>query len=583
MEALPFAQTWCVDFEFRAPAGERPEVRCMVAREVRSGRLIRLWADELAEMDKPPFPIGPDSLFVAYYASAEFGCFLALGWPMPERVLDLYVERRRIANGRGLVEKGRGLLATLRAYGLAAIDADEKQDLRNLAMRAGEHYDQAEREALLEYCQSDVDALADLLPAMLPDILRGPVSPDRMLGQALLRGRYMVAVARMEWAGVPIDLGTLDRMRDQWEEVREKLVGEMCGELGVFEGSTFKRARFARFLKERGIPWPRLPSGELDLKQDTFRQMAKARREVAPIHELRHTLSQLRLNDLAVGEDGRNRTLLSPFASKTSRNQPSNSKFIFGPSRWLRSLIKPPEGYSFVYCDFGNQEIGIAAALSGDRAMIDGYLSGDPYMAFGFRSGILPPGATAKSHAETRHLLKGTVLGIGYGMQEFTLASRLGVTPMEARNLIRGHREAYVDFWEWSESVVDRAMLTGQLSTELGWTVTLDAASQANPRSLMNFPMQANGAEMMRLACCLATEDGLEVVAPVHDALAMLAPEDQVADHTERLLDHMRSASRIVLGGFAIRAEVEERVDYPGRYGDKFEGGMWDTVMGILE
>ena len=56
-------------------------------------------------------------------------------------------------------------------------------------------------------------------------------------------------------------------------------------------------------------------------------------------------MAELRLNDLAVGGDGRNRCLLSAFRSRTGRNQPSNSKFIFGPAVWLRSLIRPEAGY----------------------------------------------------------------------------------------------------------------------------------------------------------------------------------------------------------------------------------------------
>jgi DNA polymerase I len=63
------------------------------------------------------------------------------------------------------------------------------------------------------------------------------------------------------------------------------------------------------------------------------------------MRELRSALSELRLNDLAVGRDGRNRTLLSAFRSGTGRNQPSNAKFIFGPSVWLRGLIQPPPGH----------------------------------------------------------------------------------------------------------------------------------------------------------------------------------------------------------------------------------------------
>src|SRR3712207_2768710 len=63
-------------------------------------------------------------------------------------------------------------------------------------------------------------------------------------------------------------------------------------------------------------------------------------------------LGQLRLNKLAMGQDGRNRCLLSPFRPDTGRNQPSNTQFIVGPSRWIRGLIRPPQGYGLAYIDF---------------------------------------------------------------------------------------------------------------------------------------------------------------------------------------------------------------------------------------
>src|SRR4029077_14420901 len=99
----------------------------------------------------------------------------------------------------------------------------------------------------------------------------------------------------------------------------------------------FSAERRAGYLARNGIPWPRLESSALALDDDTFREMARAHPvEVAPIRELRHALSQMRLNELTVGSDGRNRLLLSAFGSRTGRNQPSNSKFIFGPATWLR-------------------------------------------------------------------------------------------------------------------------------------------------------------------------------------------------------------------------------------------------------
>ena len=104
-------------------------------------------------------------MFLAYYASAEIGCHLALGWPVPERVLDLFTEFRNHTNGIPTVS-GAGLLGALAHYGLDSIGTVEKDEMRDLILRGGPWTD-AERVAILDYCESDVEALARLLPAML--------------------------------------------------------------------------------------------------------------------------------------------------------------------------------------------------------------------------------------------------------------------------------------------------------------------------------------------------------------------------------------------------------------------------------
>ena len=75
---------------------------------------------------------------------------------------------------------------------------------------------------------------------------------------------------------------------------------------------------------------------------------------------------------------------------------------------------------------------------------------------------------------------------------------------------------------------------------------------ESNPRSLRNFPMQANGADMMRLAACLATERGIEVCATVHDAFLIIAPLERLEEDVARMRAAMAEASRIVLGGFEL-------------------------------
>jgi len=721
-----YREVWCVDFEFGAPPGERPEPRCMIARELRSGRTHRAWADELAAMPRPPFPIGNDSLFVAYYASAELGCFLAQGWTMPERVLDLYLEFRNMTNGLA-VPCGSGLLGAMEFFGLGGIDVAEKAEMRELALRGG-RYSESEREALLDYCESDVLALLKLLPAMLPRI---------DLTRALLRGRYMAAVARMEWTGTPIDMDGLHRLRENWSRIKGRLIRAIDRDFGVFvprgkhrvdadtrfggeviaaaeavgchpyyvseavdqvlavrqqdardrataekearrrtgltvhrlaawehagrdhstwpgldvtartlageypelgigrgyvgdesyDGTnfgallwerlrkptdvppsrldvevlteaaslaagapedlpddvpmTFSAAMFAQYLKREGIPWPHLPSGTLALDDDTFRDMAKAYPAVAPLRELRHSLGEMRLfQDLAVGADGRNRCLLSPFRSVTSRNQPSNAKFIFGPSCWLRSLIQPHPGRAVAYVDWSQQEFGIAAALSGDKAMMEAYSSGDPYLTFAKQAGAVPANATKHSHPAERELFKTCALGVQYGMGEVTLAIRMGQPPAMARELLRLHRRTYPVFWRWSEAAVNHAMLHGWLQTVFGWRVHV--GPKANPRSLANFPMQANGAEMLRLACCLATERGIQVCAPVHDAVLVEGAADEIDNVVAETQAAMVEASQMVLGEFELRSDAKI-VRYPDRYVEPRGERMWGTVMVILD
>jgi hypothetical protein len=552
MGDLPFSQVWTVDFEFIARPGERPVPVCLVARELRSGSLIRLWQDELSR-PAPPFPTDKSALFIAYFASAELGCFKVLGWPMPARILDLYAEFRTQTNGLP-TPCGRSLLGALKAHGIEAMSKAEKGEMRDLIL-AGGPYSPEDRAAILDYCQGDVDALARLLPAMLPQL---------DLPRALLRGRYMAAVSAMEHVGTPIDGSTFTRLREGWGAIRGELVRRIDANYGVFEGVTFKADRFGGYLARNGIPWPRLSSGRLDLKDETFKDMARAHPELGALRQLRKTLAELRLNDLAVGRDGRNRCLLSPFGARSGRNTPSNSKFVFGPSAWLRGLIKPPPGHGIAYVDWSAQEVGIAAALSGDPLLMEGYRSGDPYLAFAKQAAAVPADATKATHGPERERFKAVVLGVNYGMEERTLAHRMGGPVVEARDLLRRHRETYRHFWRWSQAAVDLAMTRGRITTVFGWP-----------------SMQANGAEMLRLACCLGTERGIEICAPVHDAVLVCAPLDQLDAQVAAMRQAMSEASRLVLDGFELRTHAEQ-IRYPGRYLEARGAAMWNTVTELL-
>jgi len=202
--------------------------------------------------------------------------------------------------------------------------------------------------------------------------------------------------------------------------------------------------------------------------------------------------------------------------------------------------------------------------------------------AFFDRPGYPAPRCTFRpAFTGERALFKACVLAVQYGMGAEALADRIGQPVDMAKRLLRLHRETYPAFWKWSEAAVDRAMLLGRLETVFGWPIhvgpSVDPVRGANARSLANFPCQAHGAEMLRLACCMLVEAEVGLCAPIHDAVLIEAPAATIDAEVERAQAIMAEASRIVLGGFEIGTDADV-VKYPDRYMDDAGKDFWNTV-----
>ena len=128
--------------------------------------------------------------------------------------------------------------------------------------------------------------------------------------------------------------------------------------------------------------------------------------------------------------------------------------------------------------------------------------------------------------------------------------------------------------------VQDYALLNHSIHTVFGWRFHVD--ERTNPRTIRNFPMQANGAEMLRLACSLAVEQGVRVCAPVHDALLIEAPISLLDDAIALTKQAMAQASVLVLGKGPLRTEVKV-IRYPDRYHDARGQSMWNTIWTVIQ
>ncbi|WP_157054146.1 DNA polymerase [Ruegeria sp. 6PALISEP08] len=573
-----FREIWLLDFEFRSPSGHCPRVVCMVARELRTNRILRMWEFELRGLATAPFSVGDDALIVCYFAPAEMGCFVDLGWPPPRHILDLYVEYKALMNGRKPSPNGYGLPSALMSLGIPTIGAEYKDAMRGIIIERETHvWDEAERRAILAYCQSDVDALRPLFFRLAPFITRGG---DITLAQALFRGRYMVAVARMEWEGVPIDTTLVERLKDCWKDIRLGLIRQM-DRFGFYRADgTFSFANFDAFIERHGLSWPRTETGRAKMDDDTLKGMLAAYPQLAEFRELRSTLDKLTLNKLAVGPDGRNRTMISPFGTVTSRNAPSTTKFVFGPAKWIRHLIVPPERQAIAYLDWRSQEIAIAAGLSGDPQMRAAYAT-DPYLSFAISIGLAPQGATRQTHGTVRDAMKPVILGVNYGLGAQSLAHQTGKSVKEAMRLLDAHRDTYPVFWAWLEGIIEMGSCGQVIETRLGWPVQPRCEKFRNHRMLQNFPMQANGADCLRVAACEVTEAGHRICAPVHDALVLIGDAETIHEEARQVAAIMTRAATTIA---RIEVPVDCAITMPGeRYNEPRGRAMFDTVLDQID
>jgi DNA polymerase I-like protein with 3'-5' exonuclease and polymerase domains len=274
--------------------------------------------------------------------------------------------------------------------------------------------------------------------------------------------------------------------------------------------------------------------------------------------------------------------MLSAFRTKTSRNAPSNSAFAFGLNAAFRWLIKPEPGQALVYLDFSGQEFAEAAYFSGDGNATAAYESGDPYSDWARKNNAMPPDGNKHSHPHVRAVYKRAALGVLYGMGAETLGTYVGVTTGRARALLKSHHETFPRFWRWEDAVENAAISTRALETVYGWRMRI--LHNARSGTISNFPMQANGAEMLRLACCFAVDRNIPIIAPIHDALLIEGPVTDVEDIAHEMQQCMVDASRAVLGGPAVRVDMSKTLTFPDRYVDGRDGSveLWDTTMRLL-
>jgi hypothetical protein len=246
-----------------------------------------------------------------------------------------------------------------------------------------------------------------------------------------------------------------------------------------------------------------------------------------------------------VGSDNRLRTHLGPFGTQTGRNAPPAKTFPLAMANWLRCIIRPEPGKEVAGIDYGNQEFIIGGVKSGDENMIEAYESGDPYLHFAKLADAVPQDATKESHPDERDLFKSTTLGLQYGMGEEKLTVKLSndtgeVVPRKtAARLKQYHRKLFRKYWRYLDLIEQVYKKANCLILCDGWIL---GPHCDRITSVKNFPIQGLGGVMMRRAIYKAQRRGVDVFAPLHDALYIVYDKADDAESQKILGESMQQA-----------------------------------------
>ncbi len=433
------------------------------------------------------------------------------------------------------------------------VDTDRKTEMRNIIISGDEEAIEANREEIVEYCESDIEYLPRIYTKMMKHYKKLYSFDDytNMLPEMLYRGNYAVRTAYIErlgesinteWAqnfsdSVPFILRDIQReINDLFPDIRPFRFNKKDA---TYSWNQIKTKEWIETLDKDIVKgWMKTPKKAISLKLDAFLKFFNFHHDFPKdslgAQMVRYLKMKQNLNGFlpskkgkktffdSIGSDGRSRPFLGIYGSQSGRNQPGATGFLFLKSAWMRALAQPPRGRVCVDIDFGSEEFLIGGLESQDLAMVEAYHSGDPYLYFAKAAGAVPQEGTKKSHPQMRNKFKSTCLGLSYGMRAKGLAIKLTVdtgiyhTPEMAQELIDLFEKVFPRYTHYRNvEILELYDTQKYLKLSDGWTLFGD---NPNNLSVSNFPSQGKGSVVLREMVTTLQDLNLDLNRTLHDA-----------------------------------------------------------------
>ncbi|MCC7366451.1 MAG: DNA polymerase I [Dehalococcoidia bacterium] len=369
---------------------------------------------------------------------------------------------------------------------------------------------------------------------------------------------------RMEREGVAIDISVLRELASQMSGDITRSEREIYALVGHEFNIGSPQQLSDVLFKELGLP----KSRKTTQGYSTDQRALEALRPVSPIIDLifeYRGLTKLKSTYLdalpmTVGEDGRIHTDFQQTVAATGRLSSTNPNLQNIPVRTdtgrdiRRAFVA--SGFRdawFVAVDYSQIELRVLAHVTGDRGLIDAFLADqDIHRATAATVyGVQPEDVTR----QMRDTAKMVNFGIAYGMGEFGLASRTGMSREDADAFIRSYFANFPGIADWQTKTLQFTKEKGYAETVFGRRRYLPAIHSSNfqvrsaaEREAINMPIQGTAADIIKVAMIRvdaemrARELASRMILQVHDELIFECPAEEV-DAVKELATRIMPAS----------------------------------------
>ena len=504
-------------------------------------------------------------------------------------------------------------------------DKAVKNDVRNFII-AGQDLESRKQE-ILDYCASDIkllyeldlkigDHMAKVMDEPHINVQLGKVRTDFKANKYFtldeLReeiGSWAARNAMYAMRGIPLNAGRLEavkkagpliRVEEQlrWNELHPEYplyrIGKSAKALSLLKTMRKKSPYldmevtedydlFAdaamRISKSGKFQWKKTQAGAFAKDSDYLKELDDG----GLIHDIRkHKDSIKALKSISPEDDGtykidrfigcdfKQRPNFNPYGTKTGRNAPSATSFLFLMPKWMRLLVNPRKGRYICDLDAHSEEVAIAAALYNDENKREVYRSADVYMKYAQLAGAYPKDKPILTEDEresekwfkeegwtqVRKIYKGGFLGMQFGMGGASLERRVRLSlPEEKRDeIFEGWGDSFVDsyrslFSNETECVTKvRQAYSNQkkgVMLQDGWRLGPD---DPNILSVSNFPVQGTGSVILRRCCELCDAEGIHIYATLHDAISFTGKLENMEREIDTARECFRRAAEDILG-----------------------------------